>query len=89
MSNSSSEQTKDYTIVGVVDYECNNPSEQTKDHTIVGVVDYGCSSSSKHTKAYKIDICCISSTHALIMRKSKTRSMLPSGVTCIAVNCCF
>ena len=36
-----SEQTKDYTIVGVVDYECNCLWEQTKDCTIVGVVDYG------------------------------------------------
>jgi hypothetical protein len=25
---------KDYTIVGVVDYECNSSSEQTKDYTI-------------------------------------------------------
>jgi hypothetical protein len=40
MSNSSSEQTKDYTIVSVVHYECNSSSEQTKDYTIVGVVDY-------------------------------------------------
>jgi hypothetical protein len=31
---------KDYTIAGVVHYECNSSSEQTKDYTIVGVVDY-------------------------------------------------
>jgi hypothetical protein len=37
--NSSSEQTKDHTIVGVVDYECNSSLEQTKDHKIVVVVD--------------------------------------------------
>jgi hypothetical protein len=48
MSNSSSEQTKDYTIVGVVDYECNSSSEQIKDYTIVGVADYDCNSSSEH-----------------------------------------
>jgi hypothetical protein len=47
--NSSSEQTKDYTIVGVVDYECNSSSEQTKDYTIVGVVDNECNSSSEKT----------------------------------------
>ena len=49
-----SEQTKDYTIVGVVDYECNSSSEQTKDYTIVGVVDYECNSSSEQTKDYTI-----------------------------------
>jgi hypothetical protein len=31
---------KGYTIVGVVDYECNSSWEQTKDCIIVGVVDY-------------------------------------------------
>jgi hypothetical protein len=44
MSNSSSEQTKDCTIVGVVDYECNSSSEQTKDYKIAVVVDYECNS---------------------------------------------
>ena len=50
MSNSSAEQTKDYTIVSVVDYGCNSSLEQTKDYTIVGVVDYECNSSSEQTK---------------------------------------
>jgi hypothetical protein len=45
-----SSQTKDYTIVAVVDYECNSSSEQTKDYTIVGVVDYECNNSSEQTK---------------------------------------
>jgi hypothetical protein len=43
-----------YTIVGVVDNECNRSSEQTLDYTIVGVVDYECNSSSEQTKDYKI-----------------------------------
>ena len=50
MSNSSPEQTKDNTIVGVVDYGCNSSLEHTKDYTIVGVVDYECNSSSEQTK---------------------------------------
>jgi hypothetical protein len=49
-----SEQTKDYTIVGVVDDECNSPSNQAKDYTIVGVVDYECNSSSEQPKDYTI-----------------------------------
>jgi hypothetical protein len=40
------EQTLDYTIVGVIDYEGNSSSEQAKDNTIVDVVDYECNSST-------------------------------------------
>jgi hypothetical protein len=48
-----SEQTKDYAIVGVIDYECNSSSEQTKDYTIVGVVDNECNRSSEQTLDYR------------------------------------
>jgi hypothetical protein len=57
LCNSSSEQTKDSTIVGVVDYECNSSSEQTKDFTIVGVVDYECNSSQEQPRFSQFSGC--------------------------------
>jgi hypothetical protein len=59
------------------------------------VVDRGFKPRSGQTKDYKIGICCFSTKHAALRRKSKEwfgigiRILCPSVATCLSANCCF
>ena len=44
---------------------------------------------SGKTKDYKIGICCFSSNHTELGRKSKDWIICPSGATCPSAGCCF
>jgi hypothetical protein len=57
-------------------------------------VDRGFESRSSQTKDYEIDICCFSTNHAALRRKSKdwlaqNQANVSSGTTCLSVDCCF
>ena len=57
-------------------------------------VDRGFESPSGQTKDYEIGICCFSSKHAALRRKSKNglariRVMCSSGAICLSTDCCF
>ena len=54
------------------------------------VVDYVFDPRSGQTKDYKIGICCFSTKHAVLRRKSNgIRIMCLSGATCLSTDCCF
>ena len=57
------------------------------------VVDRGFDPRSGQTKDLNIGICCFSTKHAALRRKSKDwlgiRIICPSGATCLPADCCF
>ena len=54
------------------------------------LVDYVFDPRSSQTKDYKIGICCFSTKHAVLRRKSNgIRIMCLSGATCLSADCCF
>ena len=60
----------------------------------VSAVDHGFEPRLGQTKDYKIGICCFSTKHAALRRKSKDwlggiRIMCSSGATCVSADCCF
>jgi hypothetical protein len=42
-----------------------------------------------HIKDYQISICCFSTKHAALRRKSQDWIMCVSGATCLPADCCF
>ena len=55
-------------------------------------VDRGFETRSDQSEDYKIDICCFSTKHATLRRKSKDWFALilcPSEATCLSADCCF
>ena len=61
---------------------------------VSSAVDRGFEPKSNPTKDYEIGICCFSSEHAALRRKSKdwlawNRDNVPSGATCLPADCCF
>ena len=61
---------------------------------VPSAVDRGFEPRSGQTKDYKIGICCFSSKHAALRRKSKDwlariQNNGPSRATCLSVDCCF
>ena len=57
-------------------------------------VDFWFDPRSCQPKNYTIGMCCFSSKHASLRRKTKTgwvgiRVMSPNGLTCLSVNCYF